>query len=58
MEKREGEMVSDKISWQLLSEMGGSLSLSLSLLFPFSPGNMQIVYVVLVGLWNVWVQIL
>ena len=38
MEKREGEMVSDKISWQLLSEMGGSLSLSLSLSlssFPF-----------------------
>ena len=34
MEKREGEMVSDKISWQLLSEMGGSLSLSLSS-FPF-----------------------
>ena len=31
MEKREGEMVSDKISWQLLSEMGGSLSFSLSL---------------------------
>ena len=60
MEKREGEMVSDKISWQLLSEMGGSLSLSLSLslLFPFSPGNMQIVYVVLVGLCNFWVQIL
>ena len=44
MEKREGEMVSDKISWQLLSEMGRSLSLSYSI--SLSPRNMQIVHVV------------
>ena len=36
MEKREGEMVSDKISWHLPSEMEAL------------PGSMQMVYVVLV----------
>ena len=36
MEKREGEIVSDKISWHLPSEMEAL------------PGSMQMVYVVLV----------